>query len=88
MPLMKRLAEQAMSDPDFRAEARESLDDALAHHGYDLNDRERVLVGRFREALQDAGIDLFLKDEIDLEALFTADDDGSRIEHLLDRGGR
>jgi hypothetical protein len=87
MPLMKRLAEQAMADPDFRAEARESLEDALARHGYDLNERERALVSRFREALEDAGVDLFLKDEIDLDALFAADD-GSRIEKLLDGGER
>jgi len=83
MPLLKRLAEQAMADPTFRAEARESLDGALARHGYDLNERERVLVGRFRAALEEAGIDLFLKDEIDLDALFSADD-GGRLEGLVD----
>jgi hypothetical protein len=83
LPLLKRLAEQAMADPAFRAEARESLDDALANHGYELNERERVLVGRFRAALEEAGVDLFLKDEIDLDALFAADD-GSRLERLVD----
>lgn len=83
MPLLKRLAEQAMADPGFRAVARENLDDALARYGYDLNERERVLVHRFRAALEDAGVDLFLKDEIDLDALF-AGEDGSAIEGLLD----
>ncbi len=86
MPLLKRLAEQAMADPGFRAVARESLDEALAQYGYDLNERERVLVGRFRAALEEAGVDLFLKDEVDLEQLF-AGDDGGRLEQMLDRAG-
>jgi hypothetical protein len=86
MPLLTRLAEQAMADPDFRAVAREDLEEALARYGYDLNERERVLVHRFRAALEEAGIDLSLKDEIDLDALF-AGEDGSAIEGLLDDRG-
>ena len=58
--LLKRLAEQAMSDPAFRAIAREDLDAALAIYGYDLNERELGLVARFRATLADAGIDLDL----------------------------
>lgn len=87
MPLLKRLAEQAMSDQAFRAEAGADLDGALERHGYDLNERELSLVGRFRAALEEAGVDLFLKDEIDLDQIF-AGDDGGHIERLLDsRGG-
>ncbi len=58
--LLKRLAEQAMSDPAFRAIAREDLDAALAAYGYDLNERELGLVARFRATLADAGVDLDL----------------------------
>lgn len=86
MSLLKRLAEQAMSDQEFRAIAGNDLDGALDRYGYDLNERERELVGRFRTALEEAGIDLFLKDEIDLDALFDGDD-SSHIEHLLDHPG-
>ena len=86
MSLLKRLAEQAMSDQEFRAIAGKDLDGALDRYGYDLNERERDLVGRFRTALEEAGVDLFLKDEIDLDALFDGDD-SSHIEHLLDRPG-
>jgi hypothetical protein len=70
MGVLKRLAEQAMSDRDFRAIAGKDLDEALRQHGYDLNPRERHLVGRFRAALEEAGVDLFLKDEISLDGLF------------------
>lgn len=70
MSVLKRLAEQAMSDPAFRAVASRDLDEALALHGYDLTERERDLVGRFRAALEEAGVDLFLKDEISLDAMF------------------
>lgn len=69
MPLLMRLAEQAMSDPGFRSVAREDLDRALAHYGYDLNDRERTLVFRFRAALEEAGIDLDLTKELDVHEL-------------------
>lgn len=82
MSVLKRLAEQAMSDAAFRAVAGEDLDKALEIHGYDLTERERDLVGRFRAALEEAGVDLFLKDEIDLDAMF---DDGSpeELERLM-----
>ena len=60
MPLLQRLAEQAMSDEAFRSVARHDLDRALTEYGYDLNERERSLVFRFRDALADAGVDLFL----------------------------
>ena len=58
--LLRRLAEQAMSDPDFRAVARDDLEGALAAYGYDLNERELALVARFRSTLADAGVDLDL----------------------------
>ena len=58
--LLRRLAEQAMSDPDFRAVARDDLEGALAAYGYDLNERELALVARFRRTLADAGVDLDL----------------------------
>lgn len=70
MSVLKRLAEQAMSDHEFRAVAGQDLDEALRLHGYDLTPKERDLVGRFRAALEEAGIDLFLKDEISLDGLF------------------
>jgi hypothetical protein len=83
MSVLKRLAEQAMSDQEFRAVAGQDLDKALELHGYDLNPKERDLVGRFREALEEAGIDLFLKDEISLDALFddATPDDVERMIH-------
>ncbi len=82
MSVLKRLAEQAMSDQTFREVAGRDLDEALRLHGYDLNPRERQLVGRFRAALEEAGVDLFLKDEISLDALF---DDASPedVERML-----
>lgn len=82
MSVLKRLAEQAMSDQAFRAVAGRDLDEALRMHGYELNPRERHLVGQFRAALEDAGVDLFLKDEISLDGLFddaTPDD----LERML-----
>lgn len=69
LPLLQRLAEQAMSDQDFRAVARTSLEDALDQHGYALNARELALVLEFRKTLEDAGVDLFLTKELDLAAL-------------------
>jgi hypothetical protein len=71
MDLLRRLAEQAMSDPDFRAVARHDLDGALRQYGYDLNERELVLVHRFRAALEEAGIDLFLMERASSEELET-----------------
>lgn len=75
--LLKRLAEQAMSDPAFRSVARDDLGAALAAYGYDLNERELALVTRFRASLADAGIDLDLVADLDL-----GDD---QIAAILDR---
>ncbi|HEU0163654.1 MAG TPA: hypothetical protein VFQ54_01345 [Thermomicrobiales bacterium] len=60
MPILRRLVEQAMADERFRAVARGDLDEALRSNGYTLNDRERTLVFRFRDALNEAGIDVLL----------------------------
>jgi len=82
MPVLKRLAEQAMGDRVFRAEAARDLDAALLAYGYDLNARERELVLAFRETLAQAEVDLNLVREIDLDAIFdhgTVDD----VEGLL-----
>lgn len=67
--VLQRLAEQAMSDPDFRAVARHDLEGALQQFGYDLNESEMALVLSFRRALADAGIDLFLTERITPEQL-------------------
>ena len=64
MDVLRRLAEQAMSDLDFRAVARHDLLGALAQYGYDLNERELALVLRFRAALEEAGVDLFVTDRL------------------------
>ncbi len=69
LPLLQRLAEQAMSDPAFRAIARDDLGAALEAHGYRLNERELALVLRFRTALAEAGVDLFLNDAVNDERL-------------------
>ncbi len=74
LPLLKRLAEQAMADAAFREVAREDLSQALSQFGYDLNDRERAFVYRFRQALEEANVDLKLAKEVDLDALIDADD--------------
>lgn len=76
VPVLRRLAEQAMSDPEFRAVARTDLDAALSTYGYDLNPAEHALVLRFRSTLEEAGVDLFLTPELsmDLEALLASDD--------------
>ncbi|HYH12511.1 MAG TPA: hypothetical protein VD789_09180 [Thermomicrobiales bacterium] len=82
LPLLKRLAEQAMADPAFREVARDDLSLALEQFGYDLNDRERAFVFRFRQALEEANVDLKLAKEVDLDALIDSDDtDG--LETLL-----
>lgn len=60
--VLQRLAEQAMSDPTFRDEARDDLPAALLKHGYDLTSQELALVLRFRRSLADAGVDLDLVD--------------------------
>jgi hypothetical protein len=64
MDVLQRLAEQAMSDPDFRAVARNDLTGALQQYGYDLNERELALVLRFRSALEEAGVDLSLAEKL------------------------
>ncbi len=60
MSLLKRLAEQAMSDQEFRAIAGKDLDGALERYDYELNERERDLVGRFhsgtRTTAENAGL--------------------------------
>jgi hypothetical protein len=58
--VLQRLAEQAMTDAVFRADAVEDLPGALARHGYDLSASELALVLRFRRSLADAGVDLDL----------------------------
>lgn len=82
LPLLKRLAEQAMADAAFREVAREDLSQALKQFGYDLNDREQAFVFRFRQALEEANVDLKLAKEVDLDALLDSEDpDG--LEHFL-----
>ncbi|MGE3798443.1 MAG: hypothetical protein AB7G88_11465 [Thermomicrobiales bacterium] len=63
--VLRRLAEQAMSDESFRAVARVDLMDALQQFGYELSERELDLVLRFRDALAEAGIDVFLQEPLD-----------------------
>lgn len=79
VPVLKRLAERAMSDPDFRAAARVDLDAALSSYGYALNSNEHALVLRFRDTLEEAGVDLFLTPELnlDLNSLLEGEDVGS-----------
>jgi hypothetical protein len=74
VPIIKKLAEQAMSDAEFRAVARDDLDGALIRYGYDLNDRERALVFQFRAALADAGVDLNLIKELNVDDLLRQPD--------------
>ncbi|MCC6312498.1 MAG: hypothetical protein IT337_00695 [Thermomicrobiales bacterium] len=62
--LLRRLAEQAMTDAEFRAVARDDLAGALERYGYDLNAHEMSLVTTFRASLADAGIDLDLAREL------------------------
>lgn len=77
LPLLKRLAEQAMSDNAFRMAARDDLDAALVRYGYLLNDAELPLVHRFRDALEEAGVDLALAAELSLDM-----DDDLSVEDL------
>jgi len=77
IPVLKRLAEQAMSSAEFRAAAREDLDAALVTFGYDLNDAERPLVHSFRDALAEAGVDLALVQELAIDL-----DDDISVEDL------
>lgn len=85
MPILKRIAEQAMSDAEFREAAAMDLDGALERWGYSLNPRERELVHTFRATLADAGIDLMLAKNMDMDSIFddaTAED----LEKLVDNG--
>ena len=68
--LLRRLAEQAMRDDQFRAAARVDLRAALLQFGYLLNDAELTLVFAFRDALADAGIDLDLVSEFSEDQWF------------------
>lgn len=61
--VLRRLAEQAMTDLEFRSVARDDLELALRQFGYDLNETEMTLVLKFRAVLEEAGLDLFLTDE-------------------------
>jgi len=61
--VLRRLAEQAMTDLDFRSVARDDLELALQQFGYDLNETEMTLVLKFRAVLEEAGLDLFLTGE-------------------------
>lgn len=83
VPLLKRIAEQAMSDTEFRAAAAHDLDAALSDYGYELNERELDLVHKFRATLAEAGIDLQLDKNMDLDSIF---DDASPddMERLLE----
>jgi len=65
MDLLVKLAEQAMNDPEFRAVARVDLLEALEQFGYQLTEHELDIVMRFRDALEESGIDLFLNDKMD-----------------------
>jgi hypothetical protein len=58
--VLQQLAELAMSDASFRAEASADLSAALEKYGYDLLPQELALVLRFRRSLADAGVDLDL----------------------------
>lgn len=82
VPILKRLAEQAMSDAEFRSAAAADLDAALRGYGYVLNDRELDLVHKFRATLAEAGIDLKLDKNMDLDSIF---DDASPedVEKML-----
>jgi len=65
--VLRRLAELAMTDAEFRAAARDDLHGALAAYGYRLNDDEMALVLEFRQALADDGIDLDLAADMGLD---------------------
>lgn len=69
MPILLQLAELAMSDLEFRAVARDDLQGALVQFGFDLNPRELALVLKFRQALEEAGIDLSLTEQLSAEDL-------------------
>lgn len=83
VPVLKRIAEQAMSDEAFRRAAAADLDAALAQWGYELYPRELELVHKFRATLAEAGIDLMLAKNMDLDSIFD-DATGDDVERLLD----
>ena len=58
-----------MTDPDFRSVARHDLTGALAQFGYELNDQELDLVLKFRAALEESNVDLFLAERLGPEYL-------------------
>ncbi len=60
--ILQRLAEQAMSDAEFREAAKQDLPAALTRYGYELTTQELALVMRFRRSLADAGVDLDIVD--------------------------
>jgi hypothetical protein len=62
--VLRRLAEQAMTDLEFRSVARDDLHAALTQFGYDLNPNEMSLVLKFRAVLEEAGLDLFLTGDL------------------------
>jgi hypothetical protein len=70
VPILKRIAEQAMSDEAFRRAAARDLDAALQESGYELRPRELELVHKFRTTLAEAGIDLMLDKNMDLDSIF------------------
>lgn len=72
-----------MSDSEFRSAAAQDLDNALIEYGYTLNDRELELVHKFRETLAEAGIDLMLAKNMDLDSIFD-DASANDVEKLLD----
>lgn len=82
VPVLKRIAEQAMSDEDFRRAAAADLDSALLQWGYELYPRELELVHKFRTTLAEAGIDLMLAKNMDLDSIFD-DATGEDVERLL-----
>ncbi len=74
--VLRKLAEQAMTDLDFRAIARNDLNAALDAYGYDLSPNEMDLVLKFRAVLEEAGLDLFLTGDLD-----------EQVEHFLASSG-
>jgi hypothetical protein len=74
--VLRRLAEQAMTDLAFREVARDDLDAALVQFGYTLTEDEMALVQKFRAVLAEAGVDLFLTGNLDDIIVMTGIDPG------------
>lgn len=70
LPVLKRLAEQSMSDEVFRKAAAADLEAALAEYGYELTSKELELVQMFRTTLAEANIDVQLVKNMDLDSFF------------------